>query len=58
MEGLVFTSTCAVTLSAWHILGFFAGPTVEQQGEMARAGGRTLAALQPGQVTEQYGLAC
>ncbi|NXS91004.1 P5CS synthase, partial [Jacana jacana] len=24
-----------------------AGPTVEQQGEMARAGGRTLAALQP-----------
>jgi len=59
MEGLVFASTCAVTLSAWHILGvFFAGPTVEQQGEMARAGGRTLAALQPEQVTEQYGLIC
>lgn len=32
---------------------FFAGPTVEQQAEMARAGGRTLAALQPEQVTEQ-----
>lgn len=32
-------------------LGFFAGPTVEQQAEMARAGGRTLAALQPEQVT-------
>ena len=55
----MFASTCAVTLSAWHILGvFFAGPTVEQQGEMARAGGRTLAALQPEQVTEQYGLIC
>lgn len=36
-------------------LGFFAGPTVEQQAEMARAGGRTLAALQPEQVTEKYG---
>lgn len=31
---------------------------MEQQGEMARAGGRTLAALQPEQVTEQYGLTC
>ncbi|XP_074687698.1 delta-1-pyrroline-5-carboxylate synthase isoform X3 [Strix aluco] len=29
-----------------------AGPTVEQQGEMARAGGRTLAALQPEQRAE------
>ncbi|XP_035186683.1 delta-1-pyrroline-5-carboxylate synthase isoform X8 [Oxyura jamaicensis] len=28
-----------------------AGPTVEQQGEMSRAGGRTLAALQPEQVS-------
>lgn len=49
----MFTSIRAVTLSAWHIFVFFAGPTVEQQGEMARAGGRTLAALQPEQVTEQ-----
>lgn len=53
----MLTSAYAVTLSASHILGwvFFAGPTVEQQAEMARAGGRTLAALQPEQVTEQYG---
>ncbi|XP_035186682.1 delta-1-pyrroline-5-carboxylate synthase isoform X7 [Oxyura jamaicensis] len=29
-----------------------AGPTVEQQGEMSRAGGRTLAALQPEQRAE------
>ncbi|XP_038599712.1 delta-1-pyrroline-5-carboxylate synthase isoform X2 [Tachyglossus aculeatus] len=29
-----------------------AGPTVEQQGEMARSGGRTLAALQPEQRAE------
>lgn len=28
---------------------------MEQQAEMARAGGRTLAALQPEQVTEKYG---
>lgn len=27
-----------------------AGPTVEQQGEMARAGGRMLATLEPEQV--------
>lgn len=28
----------------------FAGPTVEQQGEMARSGGRMLATLEPEQV--------
>lgn len=28
-----------------------AGPTVEQQGEMARSGGRMLATLEPEQVT-------
>lgn len=50
---------CAVTLSAKHnILHLSAGPTVEQQGEMARAGGRTLAALQPEQVIEQRGPTC
>ncbi|XP_066859469.1 uncharacterized protein [Anser cygnoides] len=31
-----------------------AGPPAEQQGERSRAGGRTLAALQPEQVREQY----
>lgn len=52
-----YCSLLPVLLLCLHtiFLGFFAGPTVEQQAEMARTGGRTLAALQPEQVTEQYG---
>lgn len=34
-------------LMSAHVL---AGPTVEQQGEMARSGGRMLATLEPDQV--------
>lgn len=32
------------------IVNVLLGPTVEQQGEMARSGGRTLATLDPEQV--------
>lgn len=38
-----------------HVL---AGPTVEQQGEMARSGGRTLATLEPEQVVTLWWWFC
>lgn len=47
-----FGEVCAGKVRVWsdkfaHAL---AGPTVEQQGEMARSGGRMLATLEPEQV--------